>query len=98
MNRTRRQGWLPPSLRARVDNTLSWVRRYRRLVPVTTLSLELARFDTQALPNPEVSGAEYQQGTLFGYELRQYLLEKCGRRCAYCGVENVPLEVEHITP
>jgi len=41
---------------------------------------------------------EYQQGTLFGYEVREYLLEKWGRRCAYCGKENVPLEVDHVVP
>src|SRR5262249_52035326 len=41
---------------------------------------------------------EYQQGTLAGYEIREYLLEKSQRRCAYCGVTNVPLKIEHITP
>ncbi len=56
------------------------------------------RFDTQLMENPEISGVEYQQGTLTGYETREYLLEKWGRKCAYCGAENVPLEVEHITP
>jgi hypothetical protein len=25
-------------------------------------------------------------------------LEKWGRKCAYCGKENVPVEVEHIQP
>ncbi|MEB3828486.1 HNH endonuclease, partial [Phormidium sp. CCY1219] len=45
----------------------------------------------------EVSGVEYQQGELFGYEVREYLLEKWGRKCAYCA-ENTPLEVEHIHP
>jgi hypothetical protein len=33
-----------------------------------------------------------------GYEIREYLLEKWGRKCAYCGKENVPIEVEHIQP
>jgi hypothetical protein len=60
--------------------------------------LELVRFDTQALQNPEVSGVKYQQGTLFGYEVREYLLEKWGRECAYCGKENVPLTIDHIHP
>ena len=45
-----------------------------------------------------LSGAEYQQGTLYGYEVREYLLEKWGHRCVYCGTEDVPLEVEHIVP
>src|SRR5690554_2808708 len=59
---------------------------------------ELVRFDTQKLDNPEISGVEYQQGTLLGYEVREYLLEKWGRECAYCGEQNTPLEVEHIHP
>jgi hypothetical protein len=33
-----------------------------------------------------------------GYEVREYLLEKWNRECAYCGGKNVPLEIEHIQP
>ena len=98
-NRTRPQGWLPPSLMSRVYNILTWVLRLRKLCPITAISLELVKFDMQAMQNPEISGVEYQQGTLFGYEVREYLLEKFGRKCAYCGKENIPgLEVEHIIP
>ncbi|MDT4778180.1 RRXRR protein [compost metagenome] len=96
LNRTRPAGWLAPSLQHRVDTTLAWVRRLTRWAPVTALSSELVRFDMQALENPEVSGVEYQQGTLAGYEVREYLLEKWGRKCAYCGAEHVPLQIEHI--
>jgi hypothetical protein len=56
------------------------------------------KFDTQLMENPEISGIEYQQGELQGYEVREYLLEKWGRWCAYCKAKNVPLEIEHITP
>jgi HNH endonuclease len=52
----------------------------------------------QQLENPEISGIEYQQGELAGYEVREYLLNKWGRKCTYCGVENVQLQVEHIHP
>jgi len=97
-NRTKPQGWLPPSLQHRVDTTVSWVKRIIRLAPVTGIQQELVRFDTQQLENPEISGVEYQQGTLLGYEVREYLLEKWGRECAYCGEQNTPLEVEHIHP
>jgi hypothetical protein len=41
---------------------------------------------------------EYQRGTLQGYEVREYLLEKWQRKCAYCGKENVPLQIDHIRP
>lgn len=50
------------------------------------------------MDNPEISGVEYQQGTLVGYELREYLLEKWQHRCAYCGKGKVPLQIEHIHP
>ncbi|MCI0710798.1 MAG: RNA-guided endonuclease IscB, partial [Chloroflexi bacterium] len=62
------------------------------------LAMELTRFDTQKMQNPEITGIQYQQGTLQGYEVREYLLEKWGRHCVYCGVTDVPLEVEHIVP
>lgn len=97
-NRTRPRGWLPPSLMSRVWNIDTWVKRLRRFAPVTAVAVEIIRFDTQKLVNPEISGVEYQQGTLFGYEAREYLLEKWGRRCVYCSAEDVPLEVEHIVP
>jgi 5-methylcytosine-specific restriction endonuclease McrA len=97
-NRRRRKGWLPPSLQSRVDSTAAWVGRYRRLAPVSAISVEHVRFDMQAMQTPDISGVAYQQGTLAGYEVREYLLEKWQRRCAYCGVEDVPLNVEHMHP
>jgi 5-methylcytosine-specific restriction endonuclease McrA len=97
-NRRRRKGWLPPSVESRVANVETWVGRLRRFAPIGTLSLERVKFDTQALQDPEIRGVEYQHGELAGYEVREYLLEKWQHRCAYCGAENVPLEVEHIQP
>ena len=95
-NRTRPAGWLAPSLQHRVDTTTSTVRRLCSLAPVSDVAMELVRFDMQAMENPEISGAEYQQGTLAGYEVREYLLEKFHRTCAYCDAQNVPLQIEHI--
>jgi len=97
-NRKRKENWLSPSLESRVLNIVTWIKRLIRWCPIETISLELVRFDTQKLQNPEITGIEYQQGELFGYEVREYLLEKWGRKCVYCGKTNVPLEIEHIIP
>jgi 5-methylcytosine-specific restriction endonuclease McrA len=97
-NRRRKAGWLPPSLQSRIANLLTWMARLRKFCHITSISLELVRFDMQLLENPEISGVEYQQGTLAGYETREYLLEKWGHKCTYCGKENIPLQVEHIVP
>jgi HNH endonuclease/RRXRR protein len=69
-----------------------------QLCPVTTISQELVRFDTQALENPYIEGVEYQQGTRHGYEVREYLLLKWNHHCAYCDAHAVPLELDHVQP
>jgi hypothetical protein len=69
-----------------------------KVAPIASITQELVRFDLQQLENPEISGIEYQQGVLHGYEIREYLLNKWDRTCAYCGVTNTPLQVEHIHP
>ncbi len=96
--KNKRKGWLPPSLESRIANVITWVGKLSRYCPVAVISMELVKFDLQKQENPEISGIEYQQGTLNGYEVREYLLEKWNRQCAYCSTKDVPLQVEHITP
>jgi len=95
-NRTRKSKWLPPSLESRIGNIEAHIKRLKKLVPIEHIAIETVRFDTQKLQNPEISGLEYQQGELFGYEVREYLLEKWQRECIYCKKSDIPLEVEHI--
>ena len=98
LNRARPAGWLPPSLEARVGNLRTWYGRLLGFAPITSAEVETVRFDTHAMTRPGIQGVEYQQGELAGYEVREYLLEKWGRRCAYCGKQGVPLQIEHIQP
>lgn len=98
LNRHTDKGHLPPSLQSRVENIWTWLCRLNRAIPIDNISQELVRFDMQLVENAEISGVEYQQGELVGYEIREYLLEKFSRKCVYCGKKDVPLEIEHITP
>ena len=95
-NTTKPQGWIAPSLMHRILIDETWVRRLRNLAPITALSMELNKFDMQLMQNPDISGVQYQQGTLAGYEVKEYLLETLGRSCTYCDAKKVPLQVEHI--
>jgi len=97
-NRRKRKGTLPPSLESRVCNVLTWVCRLMKVCPVTNISQELVRFDTQALETPDIEGAQYQRGQLSGYEVREYVLLKWKHQCAYCDARDVPLELDHIDP
>jgi 5-methylcytosine-specific restriction endonuclease McrA len=97
-NRRRSKGWLPPSLRSRRDNVLTWIDRLRTRCPIGTVSLELVKFDTALMQDATLQGKDYQTGTLAGFELRQYVLLKWKHSCVYCGVSGVPLELDHVVP
>ncbi|BAY87226.1 HNH endonuclease [Calothrix parasitica NIES-267] len=97
-NRKCEENWLPPSLEHRILTTETWVKRLMRYASITELWIEKVKFDMQQMQDPEISGVEYQQGELQGYQVREYLLETWGRECTYCGKKDVPLQIEHIYP
>ena len=98
-NRTRPEGWMPPSLVTRLANTETWVRRLCSLFPVTLVQVETAVFDTQLMADQEITGREYQQGELAGWQMRSYIFHRDGNRCAYCGDAKAQrYELDHIVP
>ena len=97
-NRRRPKGWLAPSLLSRVQHLLTWVKRLSRWCPVGAVSQEVVRFDTAALQHPEMQGQEYQRGTLFEAEVKEYLLVKWQHQCAYCSATATRLEMDHVHP
>lgn len=98
-NRKRENGWLPPSLMSRVNNIVNLCYKLTNRTNITNIVVETVKFDTQSLQHGcKLYGNEYQHGPLHGYTIREYLLNKFNRACAYCGITNVPLEVEHIIP
>ena len=62
------------------------------------LAVERVKFDMQRMENAEIAGIAYQRGSLYHYEVMEYLLEKHHRACAYCGITDVPFERDHIVP
>ncbi|MCF2436607.1 HNH endonuclease [Streptomyces thinghirensis] len=84
-NRAQPIGWLPPSVRHRVDTTLSLAARLSRFAPVTEVHVERVAFDL------------HQQGHSPG-DVRTRLQARWNRTCAYCDAAGVRLNVEHIEP
>jgi len=96
-NRPCAAGWLPPSLRHRVDTIYSQATRLCRYAPVTEIHVESVTFDTHSMSEGRpLTGAEYARGTLAGTNVRAYLHAKWDSACAYCGATRVRLNVEHI--
>ena len=97
-NRSKPTEWLPPSIQHKLDVHFKIIDKIKSILPISSTVIEIATFDSQKMQNPKISGIEYQQGTLQGYEIREYLLEKWKHKCAYCGKKDIPLEIEHIVP
>ncbi|WP_407838605.1 RNA-guided endonuclease IscB [Streptomyces sp. DSM 116496] len=98
-NRRRPPGWLPPSTQHRVDSTMSLVTKLCRYAPVVEIHVEQVAFDTTALARAGQSGVRENLGpTLAGFEIREFLLAKWNRSCAYCDASAVPLNMEHVRP
>ena len=48
--------------------------------------------------NPNIQGIEYQRGTLFGWQVRAYIMNRDQGRCVYCRRSNVRLQLDHVKP
>ena len=96
--KNKKKGWLPPSLEQKVAVQLNEIDHLHRHFPIETIIVEVAEFNIQKIKNPDISGKDYQQGTLQDYNIRNYLLEKHGRKCFYCDKEVSTFEVEHLIP
>jgi hypothetical protein len=84
-NRKRDDCWLPPSIQSKVCHTINWINKFLALVPNPKLVIEQAKFDAHKLDIPEVEGAGYQLGTMYGYRNRiAYLLAREKAKCQYC--------------
>ncbi|WP_411976777.1 RNA-guided endonuclease IscB [Streptomyces sp. ICN988] len=85
-NRNHPAGWLPPSVRHRVDTTFSLAARLSRYAPVTEIHVERVAFSMRQEEHPA-------RGTV-----RTRLQAKWNSTCAYCGATGVRLNVEHVRP
>lgn len=84
-NRKRKDGWLAPSVKQKVESHLKVIRLVRKLLPITKITIEVAQFDAQKIKNPDINGEEYQQGEQMGFwNVREYILARDGHRCVHC--------------
>ena len=97
-NRRRKPGTLPPSVDSLRIDTMRVVSIIRQMYPISSIRLERNKFDPQLMTNPDIKGVEYQRGTLFGWQVRAYVLDRDGSRCVYCRRRNVRLELDHVRP
>lgn len=97
-NRTRPKGWLPPSLRSKLESTTKIVKQLSEILPISKVRVEIAKFDTQKIQNPEIKEKEYQKGVTEGYDnVRAYVFERDKYTCQICKKREGILQTHHIT-
>ena len=76
LNRTssKKEGWLPPSIQSRIDNTFFWIDKWVDFLPNAKLTIEVSKFDVQKMMNPTIQGTEYQEGKTFSYHDVRYFV------------------------
>ena len=103
-NRTppKKEEWLAPSIRHKIESHLKVIENIHMNLPVNKVKVEVAAFDTQLLKAQEtgmtISGVEYQQGEMLGFNIREYVLFRDNHECHHCHGKSKDkvLEVHHL--
>lgn len=98
-NRRRKDGWLAPSVKEKVNSHLMMIAKAHKMLPISNIVVEVASFDIQKIKNPSISGAEYQQGEqLEFWNVREYVLFRDNHQCQCCKGKSKDkiLNVHHI--
>ncbi len=98
-NRRRKDGWLAPSVKQKVDSHLTMIAKVHKILPISNIVVEVASFDIQKIKNPDISGTDYQQGKQLDFwNVREYVLFRDGHVCQCCKGKSKDkiLNVHHI--
>ncbi len=94
--RSKRPGWLAPSVEQRIGYHIHLIGFVLRLLPISSITVEDAKFDIHRIQNPDVEGVAYQQGPQYGFDnVKEYVRWRDEYRCRKCR-SRTHLEVHHI--
>lgn len=97
LNRKKVDKWLPPSLQNRIEHTFHWIHILSSLVSNPILHIEIGKFDTAKMINPEINGVDYQHGQTYGFfDERYFVFARDNYTCQCCGEKNKILRTHHI--
>lgn len=84
-NRGIDKGWIAPSVRQKIESHVNAIEKVHEILPISLIRVEVASFDIQKIKNPNISGAEYQQGGQLGFwNVREYVLWRDNHKCQCC--------------
>lgn len=97
LNRRKPEGWLPPSIQAKLDANFNWINKFCSLVPNPKLRIEVGKFDVAKMINHDIHGVDYQHGQTYGYyDVRYFVFARDEYTCQVCNKKNKVLHTHHI--
>ena len=97
LNRKKSEGWIPPSIRAKMSANFAWIDKFYGLVPSPKLRIEVGKFDTAKMINPDIQGVDYQHGQTYGYyDVRYFVFARDEYTCQVCKKKGKILHTHHI--
>ena len=101
-NRSRPDGWLPPTIESIVSNQEHRTKRLAARSGAAGAVIQSGKFDTQQILNPDIQGIDYQHGPLHRLHVREYIASQWNHRCAYCGKgdfqDSTRFNIDHVKP
>ena len=96
---SKKAGWLAPSVQQKIHSHVKAVQDVCRILPVSSITIEVGQFDTQWIKNPSLTGTDYQHGPQLGFwNVREYVLFRDNHQCQCCHGKSKDkvLNVHHI--
>ena len=88
-----------PTMISKFNSHMKEIKFIKSILPISTINLELAKFDNHALNNPLVKYNKwmYQKGLKFGFaNTKAFVLNRDKYTCQHCKTKQGTLEVHHI--
>ena len=92
-NRKREDGWLTPSAEHLVRTHINLIHKMQKFLPITDVAIEINRFAFLSLEDPSISGVDFQNGPLKGYDDLNVAIEDL--QDGHCLMCNSPIEHRH---
>ena len=97
---SKHRGWLAPSVEQRIGYHIHLIDFVCRLLPISRIVIEEAKFDMQRIENPDIEDVGYQHGPQYGFDnVKEYVRWRDGYKCQHChhkSGSDIKLEVHHI--
>ena len=96
-NRKRIPDWLTPTVNHLVQTHINLIQKISKYIPITDVAIEVNRFAFMQMENPDVSGVDFQNGPLKGFDnVKAAIREQQHEKCLMC--KNDIDHFHHIIP